>query len=165
MYSQHSWYRYVNCCMDIRSDDVIMFIRTCRYKVYHLTSEENTIITVYTYYFTVRRKVNSCSHGLQFCQWNVASFPGLLHFCSSLHSVYYTIYNVDFIIKYSVARQDPRRSQDHKCSTWLVRKFALRFIAHAFVAGDHPPHVHLTSTLRDKRSQAFPIFCHLSTSM
>ena len=62
---------------------------------------------------------------------------------------------LDFIIKCSVARQDPRHSQDYEYSIWLVRNLLSGLLCGQALP---PPHIHLASTSHDKCFQAFPMF-------
>ena len=69
---------------------------------------------------------------------------------------------LDFIIERSIARQDPRRSQDCKYFTWPVRNSLSGLLHTILVVG------HLVSTWRrshGKCSQAFPVFRRSSASV
>ena len=67
-YSQQPWYWYCELLHGL---------------LWHGFNQMSDVIMMY-----VRRKVNLISHNthhsLQFCQWNVALFPGLINFCSTL---------------------------------------------------------------------------------
>ena len=52
---------------------------------------------------------------------------------------------LDFIIDCSVARQEPRHSQDHEYSAWRVRNSFSSSLHNVFVAGHCSLYVHLVS--------------------